>query len=101
MTPYTHEKRGAMHPGRVARIYARCEGRCASCGRKLLAGDDYEIDHRIALANGGTDDDDNLQIMCVGCHILKTGDDVTEAAKGKRRYSKTFVPNKFRSSKWR
>lgn len=102
MNPFEHQKRGSMSDLRVAKIYARHDGKCASCGRKLMAGDDYEIDHKIALANGGTDDDDNLQLLCEGCHILKTGDDVSEAAKGKRRFRKHVVPSRFKPKRgWR
>lgn len=101
MNPFSHHRRGAMNELRIAKIYARYGGHCASCGRKLTAGEDYEIDHKIALANGGSDDDDNLQLLCAGCHILKTGDDVSDAAKGKRRYRKHVVPGRFRRSKWR
>jgi 5-methylcytosine-specific restriction endonuclease McrA len=100
VNPFTHHKRGGMNDLRVAKIYAKHGGHCASCGRKLMAGDDYEIDHKIALANGGTDDDDNLQLLCEGCHILKTGNDVSDAAKGKRRYRKHVVPGRFKPSRW-
>ncbi len=91
-----------MTGARVARIYAKCNGHCASCGRKLMAGEDYEIDHKIALANGGTDDDENLQLLCEGCHLIKTGDDVSDAAKGKRRYIKHVTPSRWRKGRgWR
>ncbi len=31
-----------------------------------------EVDHIVALINGGTDDDDNLQSLCRDCHVMKT-----------------------------
>jgi 5-methylcytosine-specific restriction protein A len=100
--PFDHHKRGGMPVKRIAQIYAKHGGHCASCGRKLMAGEDYEIDHKIALANGGTDDDDNLQLLCEGCHLIKTGGDVSDAAKGKRRYSKHVVPSRFKPKRgWR
>jgi hypothetical protein len=35
-----------------------------------------EVDHIIALANGGTHDRSNLQSLCSACHINKTKQDV-------------------------
>ncbi|WP_240162608.1 HNH endonuclease [Glaciimonas sp. PAMC28666] len=32
----------------------------------------FELDHVTALANGGTNDDSNQQILCHACHELKT-----------------------------
>lgn len=100
--PFMHDRRRAMTSGRVAQIFARCDGRCGTCRRKFRAAEDYEVDHIIPLSGGGTDDDDNLQILCPGCHLIKTGGDVSDAAKGKRRYVKHVVPKRFRQSKgWR
>lgn len=102
MSPFTHAARGNMTPQRVARIFAAHDGRCHVCKRKLRAGDDYEIDHVVALAKGGTDDDSNCAPCCTGCHLIKTGDDVSDAAKSKRVYTKTHVPKRFRQGRgWR
>ena len=102
MNPFEHAPRGSMHPARVARVFAAHDGRCHVCKRKLRAGDDYEIDHVLALAKGGADDDSNLAPCCAGCHTIKTGGDVSDAAKSKRVYTKANVPKRFRKSKgWR
>jgi len=101
VNPFHHEKRGSMTEKRAIEVFARFDGHCAHCKRKLFPGEDYEIDHIIALANGGTDEDSNLQLLCEGCHIIKTGGDVSDAAKGKRRYRKQFGLRKFKPSKWR
>jgi 5-methylcytosine-specific restriction protein A len=44
---------------------------------ELCAADDRvtaatECDHKIALADGGVDDESNLQGLCHGCHVVKT-----------------------------
>jgi len=31
-----------------------------------------EVDHIVALTNGGGNDDDNLQCLCAECHEIKT-----------------------------
>ena len=45
--------------------------RCASCHR-IVDGPEAQVDHRIPLAEGGTDDQVNLQTLCIGCHSRKT-----------------------------
>lgn len=46
---------------------------CASSGRITAA---VEVDHIIALRNGGADTDSNLQSLCRACHLSKTLDDM-------------------------
>lgn len=54
---------------------------CAGCGRLTLWPRGFELDHRVRLADGGPDTDENCQILCVewrddgtkaGCHAEKT-----------------------------
>lgn len=92
---FTHAPR-RMTPLRALRIFEACGGRCAACDRRLSAADDWDVDHVIALANGGTDDDANLQILCGWCHDDKTPDDLRQAAKGKRQAAKHNVPRRFK-----
>lgn len=102
MSPFVHHKRGAMTEQRVARIFAANGGKCHRCGRKLGPSDDYDIDHIIALENGGTDDDGNLAPCCEWCHVEKTADDHATAGHARRAYTKHVVPKKFRKSRgWR
>jgi 5-methylcytosine-specific restriction protein A len=44
---------------------------CELC-KKALKVSNFEIDHIIALANNGTNDPDNLQILCKPCHFEKS-----------------------------
>lgn len=44
--------------------------RCPMCGRHKYR-DDFDVDHRVPFAEGGTSDIDNLQMVCVGCHRRK------------------------------
>ncbi|MCX5538347.1 HNH endonuclease [Paraburkholderia sp. CNPSo 3076] len=46
---------------------------CRKCGIATVSG---EVDHIKALENGGTDDMDNLQYLCVDCHKVKTAQDL-------------------------
>lgn len=101
MSTFTHAPRN-MTEQRRARIFDRDHGRCQKCTRKLRVGDDWDVDHRIPLACGGTDDDDNLQVLCGWCHDDKTPDDIKNAAKAKRLFTKSKVPGRFKNRKgWR
>lgn len=101
MSAFTHHARGSMTLQRRARIFEASGGRCAICTRKLGPQDDYDIDHRIALECGGTDDETNLQVVCDWCHRDKTSDDHGKAAKGRRIATKHTVPGRFKKSTWR
>lgn len=111
MTAFTHNKRRTMTAQRVARIYELRNGRCGVIREDGTYGDGcgieigfkpYEVDHIIALANGGTDLDDNLQILCRYCHAAKTKEDISKTAKIKRSFSNHRVPSKYKRSRaWR
>lgn len=55
---------------------------CAECGRYVGFPNGFELDHIIPLYQGGTDTDDNRQILCAdqgdieGCHSKKTKRDL-------------------------
>lgn len=105
MSPFTHEKRRQLSPRERAEIFAAAGERCANCNRKIPVGEVWdvaEIDHRVALSRGGTNEPSNLQVLCSICHGAKTSDDVSEASKMKRVYVQQRVPGRFRKSKaWR
>lgn len=102
MNPFEHHKRGRMTPQRRAKIFLACGSRCAVCSRRLGPADDWDIDHALALENGGTDDDSNLRVVCDWCHKEKSADDHALAGHGRRMATKHCVPKRFRSGKgWR
>jgi len=83
-------KRPAMSKARRLRLFARDGGLCHLCKRKVLAGEDYELDHIIPWALAFNDDDDNLRVAHKACHRTnKTGDDVSRIAKAKRQGRET------------
>lgn len=51
------------------RIFLRDNYTCQHCFRPTV---DLECDHIVNLAQGGSDDDSNLQSLCVPCHKIKT-----------------------------
>jgi hypothetical protein len=52
------------------KIAASQQWQCGSCNKTL--DETYEVDHRIALFNGGSNDPSNLVALCPHCHRKKT-----------------------------
>jgi 5-methylcytosine-specific restriction endonuclease McrA len=75
----------AMTPKRRERILAKHNGCCAYPECTETVG--LEIDHVIALALGGKDDDANLEPLCPAHHLAKTRLDVKLIAKAKRNFA--------------
>jgi predicted HNH restriction endonuclease len=65
----TKEKRNVT--GLMKKKVAADQGwKCGDCGRTL--DETYEVDHRLALFKGGSNDMSNLVALCPHCHRLKT-----------------------------
>lgn len=99
---FTHEPRKRFTIMQRAKFFEDAGGRCAKCTRKITAAEDWDLDHRIPLEGGGTNDDENMQVLCSFCHDGKTATDHSMAAKGKRMAAKAFVPRRFKQKRgWR
>lgn len=57
----------------VARIFKAQRERCAYCRRSIKK--DYHIDHIIAVSNGGTNNPNNIQLLCPECNMSKHSKD--------------------------
>jgi len=70
-------------------LFLERNGSCASCNTKIAAGQAWDIDHILPIALGGTNESNNLQILCRTCHRLKTTQsDIPRIAKTKRLRAK-------------
>lgn len=79
----------ARIPARVKlRIFQREGGKCHLSGRKIMPGDAYDFDHKVALCNGGTHSEDNLFPALRDKHRQKTASDVAIKAKTERMAKK-------------
>ena len=68
---------GRALQARNDRIKLRDGYRCRVCGRVT---DDGQVDHVVNLAEGGTEDDGNLQWLCrFSCHAEKSRREAIEA----------------------
>lgn len=69
-------------PPRVrARVFLTHGGKCHISGRAIRPGDAWELDHVIALVNGGENRESNLAPALKVAHKAKTALDVAEKAK--------------------
>jgi 5-methylcytosine-specific restriction endonuclease McrA len=105
MNAFIHEKRKVLTVLERAQLFALDNGHCRKCTRKIPPNDDWDADHVISLANGGTNAfPDNWQTLCSWCHDDKTfgdGGDLSRAAKSKRTFAQHVVPKRFtRSRSW-
>lgn len=60
---------GKLSTGLAHKLYALQKGKCACCGQPL--GDDFHLDHIMPLALGGTNTDDNVQLLRKLCNLQK------------------------------
>ena len=66
-------------PPRVKlRIKSRANDCCQICGARVRYGG--QVDHTIAIVNGGQNREDNLRYLCKTCHADKTRKDVGQKA---------------------
>lgn len=52
------------------KVAASQQWKCGNC--KAILDETYEVDHKLALFQGGTNDESNLVALCPNCHRKKT-----------------------------
>lgn len=62
------------------RLQVHRGSRCEKCGRLWMPEID-QVDHRIPREQGGSDGDENLQLLCDDCHAEKTSAEAVERSK--------------------
>jgi 5-methylcytosine-specific restriction endonuclease McrA len=80
----------AKAPPRVhLRVFVKFDGKCqCGCNRKIAPGEAWQLDHVVALINGGSNSEGNLQPLLTEHHKNKTRVDVAEKAKTYAKRSK-------------
>ena len=72
---------------------ARDSWTCRGCGMVDRSGRSLQADHIIPLDLGGTNDLENMQVLCIGCHSVKSKAEqrrAAEKAREIRRAEKRF-----------
>ena len=60
---------GMLSKDLITHLYRLQKGKCPCCAKPL--GDDYHLDHKMPLALGGTNTDDNMQLLRKSCNLQK------------------------------
>ncbi|EAZ89168.1 group II intron reverse transcriptase/maturase [Crocosphaera chwakensis] len=79
-TNYWASRRG-KHPElkkSVATLLKKQKGKCNHCGLTFMLGDLIETDHITPLKAGGNNHKDNLQVLHIHCHDIKTRKDLRD-----------------------
>lgn len=86
----TKPKRPAMTPKRRLEVWEARKGICYLCGKKVMAGEPWDVEHRLAYALSEDDTLSNLEVAHrEGCHKAKTAKDAGIIAKADRQGMKT------------
>lgn len=64
------ENGGTLSKGLSAKLFALQKGKCPCCKQPL--GDNYHLDHVIPVALGGSNTDDNIQLLRSTCNHQKS-----------------------------
>lgn len=64
---------GSFTAAQIDALYRAQRGRCACCGVALRGK--FHRDHRVALANGGSNDITNIELLCGPCNLSKGAKD--------------------------
>ena len=78
-TRWEHSKKSTTERGygheweKIKQVIKRRDlGMCQECRRNGRAVPGREVDHITPKSQGGTDDHDNLELLCKACHKAKT-----------------------------
>ena len=63
------ENGGSLSKGLSAKLFKLQKGKCPCCKHSL--GDDYHLDHIVPMALGGSNTDDNIQLLRATCNHQK------------------------------
>lgn len=95
-------------PPRVRlRVFEKYKGVCYLSGRKIMPGDKWQIEHPLAIINGGENREANMAPALVAPHKVKTAADVAQKSKDYRvraKHSGIRKPSRFpgsRDSRWK
>lgn len=69
--PYRQAYKDPAYASNRRHRFQRARGRCEACQVALEPGG-WECDHLVALRDGGTNEVENLRILCKPCHKVKT-----------------------------
>jgi hypothetical protein len=88
-----HTKRRKMTKARAAKIKLARNGICFNCGQQIREGQRWFIEHPDSLAQGGSDNDEDLWPSHYDCKPEKDAADAKAKAKRDRLVTASYVPD--------
>lgn len=95
-----HTKRRGMTKARAARIFLARNGICVTCRQQIRLGQPWFVEHPVALAQGGSDDDADLWPAHTACKAEKDAVDAASKAKRDRLVTASWQPEDRPRSSW-
>lgn len=87
-----HTKRKRMTKARAAKIFLARNGICFNCRQQIRQGQGWFIEHPESLAQGGSDNDDDLWPSHTACKPKKDAADAKSKAKRDRLVTASYRP---------
>lgn len=78
-------------------IMVRDDFACQLCGRKQVNGTELEVDHKLPVSKGGTNETCNLWTLCDACNSGKSDRILADWV----RVEKDFIDSEWYGNKWR
>lgn len=72
------------------RVFNKFDGKCYLSNRKIVSGDKWDLEHILALCNGGENRESNMAPALVAPHKIKTKQDRATKAKNDHVRMKHF-----------
>ncbi len=91
-----HDPRIRLTEQQIAKLFLERHGCCRECGRKLGPGQDWIVEHIIALECGGSNEWENLGITGLCCKPAKDAADHAQAGKQRRTATRHIVSKSMR-----
>ena len=85
-------------PRTKLRVKSRAHDCCEICGVRVRYGG--QVDHTIALINGGQNRETNLRFLCRNCHAKKTKTDLALKSRAAKRQKRVAGFEKKRRGFW-
>jgi len=75
---YGRSKRKVLSKNKREELVELQQNKCNICEKDISAKGTRHFDHIIPIASGGLDSFDNIQALCIGCHLDKTNTEKQE-----------------------
>jgi hypothetical protein len=91
MSAFETTPRARLTDQKRAAVFLAGNGCCYLCSRRIWPGEKWQVEHKTALLNGGSDDFANMAPVCNWCHPAKTRQDHAVGRKARHVATKHVI----------